>query len=111
MSRLRWLALAGWVILVSGLSPFLWREVGDEPAQVHPVWDLSVQLCQHIRVEEEVEVGDLREVRFEADAEVALAEADLNTLPRSTNSPTRLSGCPPTGERCELGVAKGAGGS
>jgi len=47
-----------------GLSPFGWREVGDEPAQIDPVRDLPVQLRHEVGVEEDVEVDDDRDVRF-----------------------------------------------
>ncbi len=87
-------SLAGWVILVNVPSPLHWRAVGDEPAQVHPVWELATQQRQHVGIEEEVEIGDLREVRLGADAEVVLAEPDLNTLPWSRVFPNPGADCP-----------------
>ena len=47
-----------------GLWPLVGWGVGDERAEVHPVWDFPVQLSQQVGVEEEVEVGHAREVGF-----------------------------------------------
>ncbi len=50
--------------LSAGFGPVFGREVGDERAQVEPVWELPVELGQQVGIEEEVEVGDDREVRL-----------------------------------------------
>ena len=54
---------ARWLIS-SGLWPLVGRGVGDERAQVDPVRDFPVQQRQQGGVEEEVEVGHVREVRY-----------------------------------------------
>src|SRR6266852_284451 len=64
----------------SGLWPLVGRRVGDERAQVDPVWDVPVQQPQQVRVEEEVEVGDDREVRFGEELEVVPAAGRLEAL-------------------------------
>src|SRR6266481_7535133 len=67
-------------LISSGLWPLVGRGVGDERAQVDPVRDLPVQQAQQSRVEEEVEVGHDREVRFGEELEVVPAGGRLETL-------------------------------
>src|SRR5713226_1428042 len=70
---------ARWLI-TGRLWPLVGRRVGDERAQVDPVWDFPVQQPQQVGVEEEVEVGHDREVRFGEELEVDSAEGRFEAL-------------------------------
>src|SRR5713226_10272323 len=70
---------ARWLI-TGRLWPLVGRGVGDERAQVDPVWDVPIQQPQQVRVEEELEVSHDREVRFGEELEVVPAGGRLEAL-------------------------------